>query len=70
LFPADCETPSVELVMFPLMYHAIVEAGLEESVVQVSVNLLAPVAIILAFPVMLVKRGATKEKDVLYTCAY
>jgi len=49
----------------PLIDHVIVEAGLEESVVQVSLNLLTPFATMLALPVMLVKRGATERNDVL-----
>jgi len=49
--------------MFPFMYHVIVEAGLEESVVQVSLSLFTPFATTLTLPVMFVKRGAAERHE-------
>ena len=52
--------------MFPFMYHVIVEAGLEESVVQVSLSLFTPSATTMTLPVMFVKRGATEKHESVF----
>ena len=56
-------------MMSPFMNQVTVEAGLDESVVQVSLSMFTPSATTLALPVMFVKRGATETQFELM-CAY